>query len=83
MIVLLVVGVVLTVVGLASWSKGGRDDVYGGLLSIVFAGFMLLKDVVPDSARPYFLASVGVALGLLIVWRYRLRRNRRAQSQPG
>jgi len=74
-VVLLTVGVAQTAIGLASWSKGGHKEVYGGLLFVVGPGFILLRDVVPDDMRPLLLASTSVALGLLLVWRFRQKRN--------
>jgi hypothetical protein len=82
MVVLFVVGVVQSVIGLASWSKGGPKDVYGGLVFVVITSFILLRDVVPDNMRPIWLASTSVALGLLLAWRLRQKRNRRTQSRP-
>lgn len=75
MVVLLTGGVAQTAIGLVSWSKGGHKAVYGGLLFVVVPGFLLLRGVVPDNMRPLLLASTGVALGLLLVWRLRQKRN--------
>jgi hypothetical protein len=77
MVVLFVFGIVLTVIGLASWSKGGQDDVYSGLLFCVISSFIVLDDVVRDNVRPYFLGLTSVALGLLLVWRFKQRKSRR------
>lgn len=76
-VVLLIIGVTLLVIGLASsGSKEGQKDVYAGLLCVVVSIYLLLKDVVPENMKLLFSASTGVAMGLLLVLRVRQMRSR-------
>ena len=65
--------VVTTVLGFATWSKGGPTDVYLGLVFVVGLGFILLDGVVSDSTRVILTVP---AYALLIVWRVQQQRGR-------